>query len=83
MIPDSRPVQEVIDEIRRTGGVMLKSVVVDDVYKGKPVPDGSRSVKVALRFYAEDRSLQDQEIETAIGNIIQSCKKNYNIDIRH
>lgn len=83
VIPDSRPVQDVIDEIRRTGGVMLKSVVVDDVYKGKPVPDESRSVKVSLRFYAEDRSLQDKEIETAIGNIIQSCQKKFNIDIRH
>ena len=82
VIPDSLPVQEAINSIKEIGGSLLKSVDVEDVYKGKPVPEDSRSVKISLKFYAHDRSLLDYEVEGIIHNIIQAMRKKHNINIR-
>ncbi|MCH8285977.1 phenylalanine--tRNA ligase subunit beta, partial [candidate division KSB1 bacterium] len=82
VIPDSRPVQDVINEIKNVGGELLHSITVEDVYKGKPVPDDSRSVRVSLKFYAQDRSLQVDEIEDIIDNIIKASLKKFKINIR-
>ncbi|MFC1492858.1 phenylalanine--tRNA ligase subunit beta [candidate division KSB1 bacterium] len=82
VIPDSIPVQQVIDHIKSAAGSLLSSVEVDDVYRGKQLPEDSRSVKISLKFYSLERSLLDNEIEEIIENIIGSSKTKFNIDIR-
>ncbi|MDO8731646.1 MAG: phenylalanine--tRNA ligase subunit beta [Actinomycetota bacterium] len=46
-------------------GQLLESVRLFDVYRGQQVPEGSRSLAFALRFRAEDRTLEAAEIAQA------------------
>ncbi|MCP4724014.1 MAG: phenylalanine--tRNA ligase subunit beta [bacterium] len=82
VIPDSIPVQEVIDHIKTAAGSLLSSIEVDDVYRGKQLPEDCRSVKLSLKFYSLERSLLDNEVEKIIEDIIGSSKTKFNIDIR-
>jgi len=57
---------QVESTLRVAGGVdgsILEDVRVFDVYTGPPVPDGWKSLAVALRFRAADRTLRDEEVE--------------------
>ncbi len=82
VIPDSVPVQQVIDHIKSAAGDLLSSISVDDVYRGEQLPEDCRSVKVSLKFYSLERSLLDNEVEETIKKIITTSKKTFNIDIR-
>lgn len=51
-------------------GERLESVSPFDVYDGPPVPDGSRSVALRLRFRDPARALRDDEVERYMRDVI-------------
>jgi len=48
------------------GGPFLAAVELVDVYVGKPIPDGFKSMTYRIVFQAADRTLSDDEIKSAI-----------------
>jgi phenylalanyl-tRNA synthetase beta chain len=69
VVPDAVPAGSVERGLRRTGGELLESVELFDVYRGPSVADGSRSLAFRLRFCALDRTLTDEEI----GRLRSAC----------
>lgn len=51
-------------------GARLESVSPFDVYEGPPVPAGSRSVALRLRFRDPERALRDDEVDAYMDNVI-------------
>lgn len=62
LAPDSVPAEEVEAIIWREGGEYLRRIELFDVYQGKQVPEGYRSLGYTMTFQAEDRTLTDKEI---------------------
>jgi phenylalanyl-tRNA synthetase beta chain len=60
--PDVVTVDAVAASIRNAAGDLCESVELFDVYRGKGVADGSRSLAFRLRFVAPDRTLSDSEL---------------------
>ncbi|MGZ8502182.1 MAG: phenylalanine--tRNA ligase subunit beta-related protein, partial [Candidatus Limnocylindrales bacterium] len=54
------------DSIRRHGGPLLRSVVLFDIYRGRPLGDAEKSLAYRLEFRADDRTLAEAEIEGAM-----------------
>jgi phenylalanyl-tRNA synthetase beta chain len=52
--------------LRRSGGPYLREVRTFDIYTGAPIPEGSKSVALALQFRHDDRTLTDEEVEGAM-----------------
>ena len=46
-------------------GSLLEEAILFDIYRGVPVPAGSKSVAFALRFRAQDRTLTAEEVAAA------------------
>ena len=46
-------------------GSLLEEATLFDIYRGVPVPAGSKSVAFALRFRAQDRTLTAEEVAAA------------------
>lgn len=65
------PAQTVEDEIRQTGGDLLRQVALFDLYQGEQIPAGKKSLAYALTFQAEDRSLTEDEVRTIYQRIQQ------------
>ncbi len=55
--------ERVEQAMRSAGGKLLESVRLFDVYRGKGVPSGSKSMAFALVYRAPDRTLTAEEVE--------------------
>jgi phenylalanyl-tRNA synthetase beta chain len=66
IVAESTPAADVEDAIRRHGGPLLRSVVLFDIYRGRPLAEFEKSLAYRLAFRAEDRTLTEPEIDGAV-----------------
>ena len=59
------PAQAVIDAVRVGADELLENVELFDVYVGPQIGDGRKSLTLALRFRAADRTLTEDEASEA------------------
>jgi phenylalanyl-tRNA synthetase beta chain len=52
-----------MEVIRAAGGPLLGEVRLFDMYRGKQVSPGKKSLAFSLAFQAQDRTLTDAEVE--------------------
>ncbi|MGC7847346.1 phenylalanine--tRNA ligase subunit beta [Desulforudis sp. 1088] len=69
VLPETTPAAEVMDLIAKKGGAILHKVTLFDVYKGKQIESGWRSLAFSLEFQAPDRTLTDQEVNKSMEDI--------------
>lgn len=82
VLEDHIPLVEVEKVISDTGIKLLDDVFVFDVYEGKGVPQGHRSLGIALRFSREDRTLTDDEVTEAQKMILSRLSENLGAELR-
>ena len=68
--------------IKKAAGSLLRNVNLFDVYQGKQVPEGMRSVAFALQFQADDRTLKDEDVDASIDKIVSMLKESLKISLR-
>jgi phenylalanyl-tRNA synthetase beta chain len=69
VVDDAVASAEVAGTLRRSGGDLLESVELFDVYRGPGVDPGARSLAYRLRFCALDHTLTDAEV----GELRSAC----------
>jgi len=62
VIPDDLPAASIEAKIRTAGYPLLSQVSLFDVYRGKPIAEGRRSLAYSLVYQAPDRTLTDDEV---------------------
>lgn len=67
--------KEIEKSIYERGGKFLKRLEFFDIYHGRQVEPGKKSVSFALQFQAEDRTLTDAEVDKMIDDIVIGLKK--------
>lgn len=65
IVADEVAAQSVIDAVRGGAGELLEDVRLFDVYTGPQIGEGRKSLTLALRFRAADRTLTEDEASTA------------------
>jgi phenylalanyl-tRNA synthetase beta chain len=65
--------QTVVDAVRDGAGELLEDVRLFDVYTGPQIGDGRKSVTLALRFRAADRTLTEDEASAARDAAVQAA----------
>ena len=68
--------------IKESSGKIFESIKLFDVYKGKQVPEGFKSMAYSIAFRADDRTLTDDEVNKSMGKIIAALEKNFNAKLR-
>ena len=82
MVVDSQqPVGAMINKIREAGRTLLKNVDIFDIYTGKGIAPGKKSVAFSLRFGA-NRTLRDQEIDHVVQNIVTTLSAQFDAELR-
>jgi phenylalanyl-tRNA synthetase beta chain len=69
VVAETTPAAEVRAAIERYGGVLLGTVDLFDIYRGRPLADGEKSLNWRLRFRAPDRTLTEAEVDVAIAAV--------------
>ena len=63
------------DCIRRGAKGLLKDVTLFDIYRGKGIPEGKKSVAFNLVLRADDRSLTAEEADQDVKSILETLEK--------
>ena len=82
VISDKINVSEIQQLIGKTGGELLDSSWLFDVYTGQGVEEGKRSLAFALLWQHPSRTLEDAEIKSGMDNIIQVLESTYQATLR-
>lgn len=81
LVAEDTPVAEIVTILQEAGGDILRTVEVFDVYQGKQIEAGKKSVAFAFVFQS-DHTLTDEEINRQMDLMYQAVKDNYNAVIR-
>ena len=82
LISDKINVSEIQQLIEKTGGELLDSSWLFDVYTGQGVEEGKRSLAFALLWQHPSRTLEDAEIKSGMDNILQVLENTYQATLR-
>lgn len=82
LISDKIEVRDIQRLIEQTGGELLDSTWLFDVYTGQGVEQGKRSLAFALLWQHPTRTLEDAEIKSGMDNIIQVLEDTYQATLR-
>ncbi|HKJ91995.1 MAG TPA: phenylalanine--tRNA ligase subunit beta [Longimicrobiales bacterium] len=75
VVPDTLPAQQVGTVARAAAGELLEEVRVFDVYRGKGVPEGHRSIAFRLRFRSPERTLTDDDADAAVARVLNRLQE--------
>ena len=75
VVPDKTRTVVLETAIVKGGGESLTDVQLVDVYVGKPIPDGRKSMTFSMVFQAADRTLSDFEIKQAVDSIVAEARQ--------
>ncbi|MDO9555810.1 MAG: phenylalanine--tRNA ligase subunit beta [Atribacterota bacterium] len=73
---------DIIKTIKLIDEKLIKKVTLFDVFKGKQIGDGYKSLAYSVVFQAEDRTLTDQEVENIFKKIREQLITKFSAKIR-
>jgi len=82
VVPDAITSAQVISAVEEKGKPHLKQIELFDLYRGKNLPEGVRSLAYRLRFQADDKTLTDKEVSDKMAQIVELLKERYSIALR-
>ena len=75
-------VGKLIKDIRSYAGKSLEDAFVFDVYRGKGVEEGKKSVAVRLVFRLADKTMTDEEADAGVKKILKKLEREQGIVLR-
>ena len=68
--------------IKRSAGSLLKEVTIFDVYQGKQIEAGYKSMAFTLKYQASDRTLTDEEVNLVQAKLAVELRDKMGVEIR-
>ena len=75
-------VAQIEDVITTAGGKLLRSVKLFDIYRGKGVAEGKKSMAFSLELRADDRTLTDTDSEGVISKVLSALAEKLDATLR-
>jgi phenylalanyl-tRNA synthetase beta chain len=82
LVEDGILVKEIEQIIESKAGRILEEIKLFDVYKGKQVPEGKKSVAYSILFRAADRTLTDEEVGKSMADIVKALSEKLGAQLR-
>ncbi len=76
------PVSALLDKINSQNIEILEQVGIFDVYSGKPIPEGYRSIGLRFRYRAMDHTLSDSEVASVHAPLVKMITEDFNARLR-
>ena len=76
------PASRLMDDVRAISGTCLTDLRLFDVYTGKGIDPKRKSLALGLTFRDQSRTLGDEVVNLAMGQVIDLLEKNYNAELR-
>lgn len=82
LVDEDLPVQALLDTLREEAGEWLIECRLFDVYQGKGVPEGRKSVALGLTWQHPSRTLNDEEINKLVDAIVKESRQYLGAELR-
>lgn len=82
LVDDAVLVQDIEDTIKKQGGGILESVKLFDVYKGKQIPEGKKSIAYSIVYRHSEKTLTDNEVTKVHDKILRSLEHKLGAELR-
>jgi len=76
------PSDTVVQTVSALDIALLESVELFDVYQGESIPAGKKSIALACRYRAKDRTLTDEEVNRAHSLVTEQARSRLGAELR-
>ena len=76
------PHNEIQEAIQSLNLKELENIEIYDIFEGKNIPDGKKSMAYSLRFRSDRRTLKGEEVKKRVEQIIKYLEKSFQIELR-
>ncbi len=70
------------DKIKEVGGSLVEEVTLFDVYEGKQVPAGMKSLAYSIRYRSQKRTLTEEEVDEIHRKVISELERSFDATLR-
>ena len=82
ILKEATPVQSLLDCAREQAGDYLQDIKLFDVYAGKGVAEGHKSIALGLTWQHPSRTLNDEEINQLVDSIVTQVRVKLDAELR-
>jgi phenylalanyl-tRNA synthetase beta chain len=82
IVDDGIPAEDIRQAISSNGGGLVDDVWIFDMYRGRNIPQGKKSLAYGIKFRLPDRTLTDEEVDRAQGMIVNALKEKFGAQLR-
>ncbi|HKK19862.1 MAG TPA: hypothetical protein VJ983_00190, partial [candidate division Zixibacteria bacterium] len=73
---------EIVNEVKQAAGSLAESVEIFDLYTGKPIEQGKKSIAIAINYRSPEGNLASEQVDEMQGIVMDKLKKKFNAQIR-
>jgi phenylalanyl-tRNA synthetase beta chain len=82
LVPETTTHEIVLQTVKQAKAPNLESVELFDVFRGKGIPDGQKSLAYAFTYRAADKTLTDAEVNAAHEKVVNALKTQLHAELR-
>jgi phenylalanyl-tRNA synthetase beta chain len=83
IVEQDLPVQKLIDTLQNYPSSILKTIEIFDVYQGDGLEKNKKSIAISFRIQHETRTLQDEEIDNLMLNLINLAEETVFAELKY
>lgn len=82
VVPENVPAADILVECKKVGVNQVVGVNLFDVYRGKGVVDGYKSLTISLILQDTDRTLEEEEMAATVAKCVEALKERFQASLR-
>ena len=82
VVPEEAAAGDVQAALEEAAGELLARCVLFDVFRGEPLPPGTKSLAFAVDLRAPDRTLTREESEPVVAAIVERLRSSFGAELR-
>jgi phenylalanyl-tRNA synthetase beta chain len=82
LVPEATAHEAVLQTVKKTRPANLETVELFDVFRGKNVPEGQKSLAYAFTYRSSEKTLTDAEVNAAHAKIVEAFKSQLQAVVR-
>ncbi|MBI4212231.1 MAG: phenylalanine--tRNA ligase subunit beta, partial [Deltaproteobacteria bacterium] len=82
LVDENISAKDMLESIRRIAPALMKNVAVFDVYKGKGMVPGKKSLALRVTYASDERTLDHEEVEKTHHMVVSALEKAFHIEVR-
>ncbi len=82
VVDENLSAQALIDAVVSVKSDIFKAVELFDIYRGQGIDPNQKSIALTLKIQHAERTLQDEEVEALVADILKAAKQAVNAELR-